>query len=116
MKLIFVLVIVFFQMFFVNFLQIVKIVRAFRIDTLMYNEKFRALFMDQRVVAVRVAQGSYFGETILLRRKLCFTNLAHDLFIVAVVTVKIRLWGIAEGACTVIRNVAFLTSGERLDY
>ena len=38
MELVFILAMVFFQMFFVNFLQIVKIVRAFRVDTFVYDE------------------------------------------------------------------------------
>jgi hypothetical protein len=47
MELVFVLAVVFFQMFLVNFLQIVKIVRAFGVDTLVYDEVLAILLMYQ---------------------------------------------------------------------
>ena len=45
MELVFILAIVFFQMFLVNFLQVVKIVRAFRVDTFVYDEVFAVFLM-----------------------------------------------------------------------
>ena len=60
MELVFILAMVFFQMFFVNFLQIVKIVRAFRIDTLVYDEVLTVLLMYERVVTVRATKGGQF--------------------------------------------------------
>ena len=60
MEFVFVLAIVFFQMFLINFLQIVKIVRAFRIDTLVYDEVLTVLLMYERVVTVRATKGGQF--------------------------------------------------------
>lgn len=60
MELVFVLAVVFFQMFLVNILQIVKIERAFGVDTLVYDKVFAVFFMDQRVVAVRTTEGGQF--------------------------------------------------------
>ena len=60
MELVFVLAVVFFQMFLVNFLQIVKIVRAFGVDTLVYDKVFAVFLMEQRVVAVRATECGQF--------------------------------------------------------
>ena len=109
MELVFILAIVFFQMFFVNFLQIVKIVRAFRVDTFVYDEVFAILLMHQRMVTVRTTKYSHFGGTVLLRREGSFTNFAQDLSFITVIAVKIWFRSIAERAGAVIGDVAFLT-------
>ena len=102
-------------MFFVHFLQVVKIVWAFRVDAFMDDEVFAVLFVYQSIVTMRTAQGTDLGETVFLRREICFTNLALDLPFVTVITVKIRFRSIAERAGTVIWDVAFLTPCNRLD-
>ena len=67
------------------------------------------------MVTVRTTKGDHFGETVLLRRESSFTNFAQDLSFITVVAVKIRFRSIAEGAGTVIGDVAFLTPCNRLD-
>ena len=58
------------------------------------------------------AQGELFGETVFLWRKVCIAYLAFKLSGLAVIAVKIRLWGTAGRAGAVFRDVAFLTSGD----
>ena len=103
-------------MFLVNFFRVVKIVRAFGVDTLVYDEVLAVLLMYQRMVTVRATKGGHFGDTVLLRRKLCVTNLTQNLSFNAIVTVKIRFGSIAERAGTVVRDVAFLTPGNWFDF
>ena len=62
---VFVFAIVFVQMFFIHFLQVVEIVRALRVDTLMDGEVFAVFLGHQAVVAMRTSQDGVFGKTII---------------------------------------------------
>ena len=61
------------------------------------------------MVTMRATRGGKFGETVFLRRELGFANLTKNLPFISIITVKIRLWSIAERAGTIIRDVAFFT-------
>ena len=65
MQFIIVFPVVFIQVFLINLLEIMKIVRAFRINTFVNNKVFAILFVDEVVVAMRTAKDSRFRETII---------------------------------------------------
>ena len=109
MELVFVLAKVFFQVLFINFFKVMKIVRAFRIDTFVDDKVFSILLAGQRVITMGTAQGGELREAVFLRRKVGIANFAFDLSFLAIIAVKVRLGRIAERAGAVIGDVAFLT-------
>ena len=78
MELIFVLSVVFGEIFFVNFFEVVKIVRTFWIHTLVNNEMLSFLFGSQGVETVRTSD-FYRCVTSFFRSKFSAANLAHEL-------------------------------------
>jgi hypothetical protein len=115
MELVFVLAKVFFQVLFINFFKVMKIVRAFRIDTFVDDKVFSILLAGQRVITMGTAQGGELREAVFLRRKVGIANFAFDLSFLAIIAVKVRLGRIAERTGAVIGDVAFFTSGNRFD-
>ncbi len=65
MQFIIVFPVVFIQVFLINLLEIMKIVRAFWINTFMNNKVFAILFVEEAVVTMRTAKDSRFRETII---------------------------------------------------
>ena len=59
------------------------------------------------------SQGELLSEAVFVRGKVCIAYLAFQLSGLAVITVKIRLWGAAGGAGAVLRNVTFFAAGDR---
>ena len=59
------------------------------------------------------SQGELLSEAVFARGKVCIAYLAFQLSGLAVITVKIRLWGAAGGAGAVLRNVTFFAAGDR---
>lgn len=55
MELVFIFSIVFFEVSVVNLLKIVKIIRAFRIDTFMDDKVLAVFFWDKSIAAVKTA-------------------------------------------------------------
>ena len=59
------------------------------------------------------SQGELLSEAVFARGKVCIAYLAFQLAGLAVITVKIRLWGAAGRAGAVLRDVTFFASGDR---
>ena len=59
------------------------------------------------------SQGELLSEAVFARGKVCIAYLAFQLSGLAVITVKIRLWGAAGRAGAVLRDVTFFASGDR---
>ena len=114
MKLIFVFAVIFFESVFIHLLQVVKIERAFGVDTLMEEEVFPFFFGNEGVFAVRAAQLAR-RKAAFSRRKPCGTDLTEDLALGAVIFVKERFRGVAAWAGTGIWDVAFGAAGDRAD-
>ena len=60
------------------------------------------------------SQGELLSEAVFARGKVCMAYLAFQLSGLAVIAVKIRLWGTAGRAGAVLRDVTFFTAGDRL--
>ncbi len=60
MEFVFILAIILFQMFFIDFLEVMEIVWALGIHALMNDEVLTVFLMDQGMAAVRAAQGVLF--------------------------------------------------------
>jgi hypothetical protein len=104
-------------MFFINLLEIMKIIRALWIYTFMDDEVFPVFLMNEVVTAMRALQNSRFGETVIFGwRKMCLADFAQNLtFLFAIVPHQIIHGSITCRAGTVFRNIAFHTTKDRLD-
>lgn len=110
MELIFIFAEIFFEILLIYFLQVVEIVGAFRVDTLMEDEVLPFFFCYESFPAVRAAQGKLLCKAVLIRRKGCIADLAFELSGLAVITVKIGLWSAAGRTGAVFWNVTFLAA------
>ena len=82
----------------------------------MYNEMFPVFFMSQSMVTVRASQSVESGKAVFLRREGRIADLALDLSFLAIVAVKVGLWGITAGTFAVIGDVTLLAPGNGLDF
>ena len=114
MELIFVLSEIFIQILFLNLFQVVKIVRAFWIYTLVNDEVLAVLFVNQSIEAVRTAQSHGSGKSAFIRGEGRGTDFAQNLSLGTVVLVEIWFWSITAGTLAVITNVTFRATLNRL--
>ena len=98
----------------VNFLQVVKIVRAFGVDAFMEDEVFPFFFWDKGIAAMWAAQFQA-GETAFLRGEPGGADFALQLSFGTVVPVEVGFWRITAGAAAVIGDIAFRTASDRAD-
>ena len=115
MKLIFILAVVFFEIFLIHFLEIVEVVGTFGVHALVNDEVLSILFRNQGVVAVGTFERQFFTETILVRREQGLADLAHELALPTVVAVKVDVRRLARRTRTVFWNVAFRATIDGLD-
>ena len=116
MKLIFTFSVVFIKIFFINLFEVGEIIRTFGIHTFMNNEVFTGLAWNKGIQAVRAAECCCPGKSAFVRTELSGTDLAENLAFGTIVFIKISFRGITAWTFTVIINVAFRTSGNRLDF
>lgn len=114
MELIFVFAVVFSKIFMIDFFEVVKIIRAFRIHAFMNNEVPAVFFGDKGIAAMRTAQ-LYGRETTVLWRKSGSTDFTKDLPFRTIVFVKEWFRSITSWAGTGIRDVAFRAAADRAD-
>ena len=67
MKLIFIFSVAFFQIGLVHFLQVVEIVGAFLVDTLVKDEMLPFFFRRESLATVRAPQGELLAEAVFTR-------------------------------------------------
>lgn len=115
MELIFVLTILLFKVLLINLFEVVEIVRTFRIYTLMDNKVFAIFYVRKSIATVRTTQSIRLGKAIFRRREVCVADFAPDLSFLAIVTVDIRLRGIAGWTFTILRDITFFTTGDWLN-
>ena len=114
MELIFIFTVIFFQVFRIHFFEVVEIVRAFGIDTLM-NDKVPVVFLGhQRVPAMRTAQ-FHRGKAAFIGRESCIADLTEELSLRTVIFVQKELWCITAGAAAGVRNITFRAAADRAD-
>ena len=112
MELVFVLAEIFLQVFFIHLFEIVEIVRAMGIDTLVDDKVFPAFFWNEGITAVGAAQ--FHGrEAAFRRRKPGSADLAEELAFGAVIPVKEWFGGITTRTGAAVRDVAFRAAADR---
>ena len=114
MEFVFILSISLIEMFWLHFLKVVEIVRAFRVHTLMQDKKLPVLFGDEGIPTVGAAQ-FYRRESVILQGELRTADFAGQLTFGAVVLVKILLWSLTAWTGTVIGDVTFGPTFEGTD-
>ena len=115
MKFILVLAIILFQIFLIHFFEVVEIIGAFGIDTLMYDKVFAVFLWDQSIATVRAAQ-FHRGESTLIRGESRITDLTEELTFGTVIFVQKKVRGITAGAGAGVRNITFRPTADRADF
>ena len=115
MQLVFVFAVFFLKVILVYLLQVMKIVRALRVDTFVDDEVFTVLLAGKGVRTVRAFQGKLFGKTVLIRGKPSAADLAQELSGFTVISVQVGLGSLTEGAGTVFRDITFGAAPDRGD-
>ena len=116
MELIFVFSVILFQILFINFLQVVDIVRTFGVHAFMQDKVFPLFFCHQSIPAVWAVEGGLPGETVLIRREVGVTDFALHLPGFSVVAVEIGLRCAAAGTGAVLRDITGFTPGNRFNF
>ena len=112
MELVFVLAVIFLQVFFIHLFEIVEIVRAMGIDALVNDKVLPVFFGNEGIAAVGAAQ--FHGrEAALSRRKPGSADLAEELAFGAVIPVKEWLWGVTTWTGAVLRDITFRAAADR---
>ena len=104
MELVFILAIAFFEVSLIDLFKVVKIIRAFRIDTFMDNKVF-PVFLRNKCIAAMWAAQLYRRKTAFRRGEPGGTDLAEELAFGAVVLVEEGFWGITAWAGALVRDV-----------
>ena len=113
---IFIFAILLFQVLLIDLPQVIEIVRAFHVDAFVDDKVLTVFLVCQGIAAMGAPQGIVFGETVVVRGEVSITDLALDLSFGSVVAVEIGLGCITAGTGAILRNIAFLTPGNRLDF
>lgn len=113
MQLVIIFAMVFCQIFFINFTEVMKVERTFWVYAFMDNKVFPVFYMSQRVAAVGTFQRVSLRKAVVIWREGSRADFTEDLSFSPIILVKIRLWGIAAWACTTVRNVAFRAAVDR---
>jgi hypothetical protein len=116
-KFVFIFTVILIEMLFINLPEIMKIIRALRIYTFMYDEVLTVFLVTEVVIAMRALQNGSFGEAVIFCwRKKSLADFAQNLaFLFAVVPRQIIHGSITCRAGTVFRDIAFYTAEYRLD-
>ena len=103
MEFIFILAEIFFQILLVHFLQVVEIVRAFGVDTLMEDEVFPLFFGGEGVSAVR-ADKAGGGRDLFAGNESLAADFALVLSVAAVIIVDVMMRGATERTDDIFRD------------
>lgn len=115
MKLVLILSVILQEILLVHVLEVVDIVRAFRVHALMKEEVFPFLLSNESFSAVGTAQGKLLGEAVFLGREVGTAYFVAELPGFAVIAVEIRLRGTAGRTAAAFRDIAFFPSRDGLD-
>lgn len=114
MELIFVLTVILFEVLLIHLFQVVEVVGAFGIDTLVDDKVFPVFFGNEGISTVRAAQ-LHGREAAFSWRKPGRTDLTEELSFGAVIPIKERLWGITAWAGAAVRGIAFRAAADGPD-
>ena len=116
MQLVLVLSVILNQVGPVDFLQVMEIVGALRVDALMDDEVLPVFLTGQRMGTVGALEREDPGKTVLVRRKPSAADLAQELSGFTVISVQVGLGSLTEGAGTVFRDITFGAAPDRGDW
>ena len=115
MELVFIFAVVFSKIFFLDFFEVVEIIRTFWVYALMYNE-VPAFFPGNKGVATMGTAKLHRRKTAVLRRKSGSTDFTEDLPFRSIVFVKEWFRSITAWAGAGIRDVAFRAAADGPDF
>ena len=115
MKFILVLAIILFQIFLIHFFEVVEIIGAFGIDTLMYDKVLAVFLGYQSIATVRTAQ-FHRGKSTFIRGESCITDLTEELSLGTVVFVQKGFRGITPGAGAGVWNITYRPAADWADF
>ena len=115
-ELIFVLAKIFPEVFFINFIEVVEIIGAFGVHAFVDDKVFPLLLVGECIATVGASQGVEFGKAVVVRGEVGITDFALDLSLSPVVAVEVGLWGVTGETRAILRDIAFLTPGNGLDF
>lgn len=115
MELIFIFTMCFIEVFFINLLEIVEIVRALRVDTFVDNKVLAVLLMNKGMSAMRTAKIQGREAVAIFLREPGITDFAQELAPGAIILVEIDGGSLAPWTRTGFGNVTVGTTADRLD-
>ncbi len=116
MQLVLSFAIVFFKVFFINFFEVMQVIRALRIYAFVDDELFPLLFLRKGMGAVRASELVWLCKTVFFQRKCCGAYFTQDQAFGAVILIQVRLRGVAARAGAFVRDVTFLAACDRPDF
>ena len=114
MELVFIFTIILFEIVLINLFQIVKIIRAFRVDTLMEDEVLPLFFGNEGVCAVR-ADKADGGRDLFAGNESLAADFALVLPVAAVIIVDVMVGSATERTDDIIRDRPAITSLDGLN-
>lgn len=115
MEFIFVLAMILFEVLLIHLFEIVEVVGAFGIDTLVDDKVFPFFFGNEGISAVRASQ-LHGREAAFGGGKSGGTDFAEKLSFGTVILVEERFRGITAWAVAVVRNITFRAAADRADF
>ena len=109
MEFVFIFAVILFEIILINLLQVMKIVRAFGVDTLMEDEVFALFFGGERVSAVRADKADR-GRDLFAGNESLSADFAQVLAVAAVIIVDVMVGSATERADDIFRNRLAITS------
>ena len=109
MELVFIFTIILFEIVLIHLFQVVKIVRAFGVDTLMEDEVLSLFFSDEGVSAVR-ADKADGGRDLFAGNESLAADFALVLPVAAVIVVDVMVGSATERTDDIIRDCSAITS------
>ena len=106
---VFVFAIVFVQMFLIHFLQVVEIVRAFRVYTFVYAEK-GSVFNSNKTVATVRTEETQWGCGVFPGRECLTTDFALILTVIPIVVIYVVMRRTTDRTAYIFGNCAAVTS------
>ena len=114
MEFVFIFTIILFEIVLIHLFQVVKIVRAFGVDTLMEDEVLSLFFSDEGVSAVR-ADKADGGRDLFAGNESLAADFALVLPVAAVIIVDVMMRGATERTDDIFRDRSAITSLDGFD-
>ena len=105
MELVFIFTVVLFEVLFIDFFEVVKIIRALWIYVFMNDEIFPVFLRDESVAAMRTSK--FDGrEATFIRREMGVTDFAEKLSFGTIILIKERFRSITTRTAVAVRDIA----------